>query len=108
VTVLDQERHQSHFHTSIQPITDEETLEVKHEERILPAERLTFEHDDREEVKQRLEAEQAKFFDNIEYIEGEKTREVVQAVAGEHLHHHVREYIQPVVNKRKSALVSQQ
>ncbi|KAK5165499.1 uncharacterized protein LTR77_009028 [Saxophila tyrrhenica] len=102
ITVLDQERHQSHFHTSIQPVTDEETLEPQHHERIHPVEKHVFEHDDREEVKHRLDAEQAKFFDNVEIVEGEKTREVQQSLEGSHLHHHVREIIQPIVTKRKS------
>lgn len=59
---------------------------MQHHERILPVEKRVFEHDDREEVKLRLEAEQAKFHDHVEVIEGEKTRDIQPVVTGEHIH----------------------
>ncbi|KAK3721026.1 hypothetical protein LTR37_003316 [Vermiconidia calcicola] len=98
-TAVDRELHQDHYHTSIQPITDEETVEEQHHEHILPVESRTFEHDDREEVQRRLNTEQAKFRDHVQRIEGHRTKETVPVVAGEHYHHHVHEVIQPVVNK---------
>ena len=39
-----------HFHFTVQPITDSETIEVQHRAHVLPVETKTFEHDDREEV----------------------------------------------------------
>ena len=42
----------------------------------------------------------AKFRSHTEHVEGEKTHEVVPVQAGEHFHHHVREVIVPVVNRR--------
>ena len=97
---------QEHFHTSIQPITDSETAEEQHVAQVLPAETKTFEHDDREEVQRRLDAEMAKFRSHVEHVEGEKTHEVVPVQAGEHIHHHVREIIVPVVNRREYPALS--
>jgi hypothetical protein len=94
------EFHQEHFHTSIQPITDSETAEEQHIAQVLPVETKTFEHDDREEVQRRLDTEMAKFRSHVEHVEGEKTHEVVPVQTGEHIHHHVREVILPVVNRR--------
>jgi hypothetical protein len=91
---------QDHFHASIQPITDSETLEEQHVAQVLPVETKTFEHDDREEVQSRLDAEMSKFRSHTEHVEGEKTQEVIPVQAGEHYHHHVREVIVPVVNRR--------
>lgn len=73
---------------------------------VLPAETKTFEHDDREEVQRRLDAEMAKFRSHTEHVEGEKTTEVVPVQAGEHFHHHVREVIVPVVNRRACPIFS--
>ena len=104
LTAVDRESHIDHYHTSIQPIIDSETLEEQHHSHVLPVEKRTFEHDDKIEVQNRLEAEQAKFRDHVERVEGEHTREVVPVATSEHIHHHVHELIIPLVNKRKSCL----
>lgn len=88
---MDQEHHQTHYHTSLQPITDEETLELTHEARIGPVENRNYDHDNFEDVQRRLEEERQKYFDHTEHVKGEYTSEVVQTLAGSSLHHHVRE-----------------
>ena len=70
---------------------------------LLPVENRTFVHDDKEEVQLRLDAEQAKFRDHVQRIDGERTQAVVPVLEGQRIHHHVREIIQPVVNKRTSS-----
>ncbi|KAK4932275.1 hypothetical protein LTR66_015982 [Elasticomyces elasticus] len=99
-TAIDKEVHQDHYHTSVQPILDKEVLPEKHHHNIAAVEHRQFEHGNERDVAARLEAEAAKFRD--ERVMGETRQTTAQApvVAGEHIHHHVHETIQPVVNKR--------
>lgn len=99
-TAIDKEVHQDHYHTSVQPVADREVLPEQHHHKIVPVEHRSFEHDDPEAVKQRLAAEQAQFRDEQQRVEGQHTNSVAPVVAGEHIHHHVHETIQPVVNKQ--------
>lgn len=101
VTVIDREVTQDHFHTSIQPLTSEETIEEQHHANILPVENRIFEHDDKEEIQRRLDSDRARFRDEIQRLDGEKTQTVTTSSAGEHIHHNVYEVIQPIVQKRK-------
>lgn len=99
-TAIDKEVHQDHYHTSVQPVHHQEQLKEQHHHNIIPVEHRQYEHDDAEKVKGRLAEEQAKFRDQQERVEGQHTSSVAPIVAGEHIHHHVHETIQPVVNKR--------
>ena len=100
-TAIDKEVHQDHYHTSVQPVIDQAQLPEQHHHNIIPVEHRSFEHDNADQVRQRLEAERAQFRDTQERVEGERTSSIAPVVAGEHIHHHVHETIQPVVNKRK-------
>lgn len=100
--MIDREIQQDHYHHSLQPITDTVTLEEQHHSNVLPVEERVFEHDDHEEVQRRLAAEQAKFQDEVQRIEGARMQTVVPVTVGEHVTHEVWEVIQPIVNKRKS------
>jgi len=98
-TAVDREVHQDHFHTSIQPVKDREVLPEHHEHRMAPVEEKVHHHGDSAAIKARLEQERAQFKDTR--IEG-STREshsTAPTIAGEHIHHHVHETIQPVVQK---------
>lgn len=99
-TAIDKEVHQDHYHTSVQPVEHAEQLKEQHHHNIIPVEHRSFEHDNSEDVQRRLGAEQAKFRDTSERVEGQHTSSVAPIVAGEHVHHHVHETIQPVVNKQ--------
>ncbi|KAK0344712.1 hypothetical protein LTS02_014439 [Friedmanniomyces endolithicus] len=98
-TAIDKEVHQDHYHTSVQPVVDRQILPESHHHNIVPVEHRQFEHDSPEAVQQRLRAEQAKFRDEQIRVEGQTTSSVAPVVAGEHIHHHVHETIQPVVNR---------
>ena len=102
-TAIDKEVHQDHYHTSVQPVEDRVQLQEQHHHNIVPVEHRSYEHDSPEQVQLRLQQEQAKFRDEQERVEGQKTSSVAPIVAGEHIHHHVHETIQPVVNKRMSS-----
>ncbi|KAK5118222.1 hypothetical protein LTR85_008202 [Meristemomyces frigidus] len=99
-TAIDKEVHQDHYHTSVQPVNDQVQLKEQHHHNIVPVEHRQYEHDNPEQVQARLAQEQAKFRDEAQRVEGQHTSSVAPIVAGEHIHHHVHETIQPVVNKQ--------
>ena len=100
-TAVDKEVHQDHYHTSEQPVYDQQTLPEQHHHRVGQVEERSFEHDNPSQVQERLAAEQAKYRDTSTRVEGDRTREAAPVVGGEHVHHHVHENIQPVVQKRE-------
>lgn len=70
----------------------------------VPVETRKFEHGKEEDTQRRLANEQAQFRDTQTRVEGDHTKRTEPVVAGEHVHHHVHETIQPVVHKGKSRL----
>lgn len=97
---VDREVHQDHYHTTVQPVKDQEILPEQHHHNLKATEHRSFEHDNPDQVKQRLAQEQAQFRDTSERVEGERTTSVAPTVGGEHVHHHVHETVQPVVQKQ--------
>merc|ERR1712193_412636 len=85
-TAVDKEVHQDHYHTSVQPVHDQAQLPEQ--------------HDNNDEVQRKLATEQARYRDESQRVEGKHTSAAAPVVAGEHMHHHVHETIQPVVNKQ--------
>lgn len=98
-TAVDREVHQDHYHTSVQPIHDKEVLPEKHEHNVAGVQHKTINHGDDSHVKERLAAEAAQFKSTREVGSTQHTSTVAPTVAGEHVHHHVHETIQPVINK---------
>ncbi|MCJ1249774.1 hypothetical protein MMC30_007000 [Trapelia coarctata] len=98
-TAIDREVHQDHYHTSIQPVKDREVLPETHHHNIIPVEKREHHHGDAGAIKARLEQETAQFRDS--HVEGatRETHSVAPVIAGEHVHHHVHETIQPVIQK---------
>ncbi|KAI9821650.1 MAG: hypothetical protein M1827_002231 [Pycnora praestabilis] len=97
-TAIDREVHQDHYHTSVQPIKDREILPERHEHNMVGVETREVEHGDSAAIAARLEQERAQF--QSSRTEREKhTESVAPTIAGEHVHHHVHETIQPVVQK---------
>ena len=99
-TAVDREVHQDHYHTSEQPVNHSEILPEQHHHKAAAVETRSFEHDSPDQVKRGLEDERARYQDTQTRAEGEKTFSENQGVQGEHMHHHVHETIQPVVNKQ--------
>jgi len=102
-TAVDKEVHQDHYHTSVQPVHDQAQLPEQHHHNVIPVEHRSYEHDNNDEVQRKLATEQARYRDESQRVEGKHTSAAAPVVAGEHMHHHVHETIQPVVNKRKSS-----
>lgn len=98
-TVIDKEIHQDHYHTSVQPITDRQVLPEQHTHNLVSVEHRNFEHGDSKEIEARLAREAGQFKDERIVGDTTHTHSVNPVVAGEHIHHHVHETIQPVVQR---------
>ncbi|KAF2145678.1 uncharacterized protein K452DRAFT_264912 [Aplosporella prunicola CBS 121167] len=98
-TAVDKEIHQDHYHTSVQPVLDREVLPETHKHNLVAVEHRQYEHGKAEDVKLRLEQEAAQFMDKREVTATRETRSTAPVVGGEHIHHHVHETIQPIVQK---------
>jgi hypothetical protein len=98
-TAIDREVHQDHYHTSVQIVKDREVLPEQHTDRVAPIENRSYQHGNPEHVKQRLETEAAQFKNTKSVLEVQHTTATSPTVSGEHVHHHVHEVIQPIVQK---------
>ncbi|KAJ9648058.1 hypothetical protein H2201_002400 [Coniosporium apollinis] len=98
-TAIDKEIHQDHYHTSVQPVFDKEVLPETHQHNLAAVQHRTFEHGNDRDVAARLEAEAAQFTNKREIAPTRETRATAPTIAGEHIHHHVHETIQPIVQK---------
>ncbi len=101
-TAIDKEVHQDHYHTTEQPVKHSEVLPEQHHQNVMPTEHRSYEHDNADEVQRKLATEQSRYRDDTHHVEGARTSTAEPTVAGEHVHHHVHETIQPVVQKRMS------
>ncbi|KAI0190575.1 hypothetical protein F4808DRAFT_465639 [Astrocystis sublimbata] len=96
--VLDRERHQDHYKTTVQPLHEREVMPEKHHH-----EQANIQHQhinrDHGEAKAKHNQRQGQFKD--ETVEAEAKREVVQepTLTSEHTHHHLHETIQPVIER---------
>lgn len=98
-TAIDREVHQDHYHTSVQPIKDREVLPEQHTHNVIPVEHREHQHGNPEAIKARLEQERLQFQSTRTEAGTKESHSVAPVIAGEHVHHHVHETIQPVVNK---------
>jgi len=98
--VRDREIHQDHHHTTVQPVKDREVLPEQHHHKMVGTEHHTHDHRNHSETKERLQQEAAQFRnESVRAPTHQTTSTAVPEVAGEHIHHHVHEKIQPVVHK---------
>jgi hypothetical protein len=98
-TVVDREVHQDHHHTTVQPVKDREVLPEQHTHNLVGTQHKEYNHDDESRVKERLAAEAAQFRDQTTTAATRETASTAATVGGEHVHHHVHETIQPVIQK---------
>ncbi|CZR64721.1 uncharacterized protein PAC_14620 [Phialocephala subalpina] len=98
-TAVDREVHQDHHHTSVQPISHKKTLPEQHTHQMGGVEHRNIKHGNDSHVKDKLAAEAAQFKNTCTVGDTQHTSSAAPTVAGEHVHHHVHENIQPVVQK---------
>jgi len=95
-TFVEKEKHQDHYHTTIQPLKDSEVLPEKHDH-IQESEQRSIDGDDGS-AKAKAEADRSGFKSTSEQKHFEsKTQEPTQVE--EHVHHHLHETIQPVIER---------
>ena len=97
-TVVDKERHQDHYHTTVVPAQAQEVLPEEHRYEDTATEVKKFQHDDGA-AKNQSEARKTGFQDTKEEMKtNQKTVEATE-VGSEQVHHHLHETIQPVIEK---------
>ncbi|KAI5365169.1 hypothetical protein Slin15195_G047060 [Septoria linicola] len=98
--VVDKEKHVDHYHTTVQPLTDKEVEETKHDHEQAPTEYRQINKDTKgDDVKAQAAAEREKFADKTEEGVTHEKKVNVGEVVGEQVHHHLHETIQPVIEK---------
>lgn len=98
-TAVDKEIHQFHEHVSVQPVMDRQILPEQHQYNVAAPQERVIHHGDDAAARARLEAERAKFHSTRTEAPVVETKSVAPTIAGEHVHHHVHEVIQPVVTR---------
>lgn len=99
-TVIDRERHQHHYHTTVQPLKDQDVEATKHtHEQAATQERVIDKDTEGEQVKARVDAREGAFGDKTVEAATKETKTDEGAVVGENVHHHLHETIQPVIEK---------
>lgn len=97
--VIEKERHQDHYHTTVVPAKDREVLPEQHQYEETETQVKHVEHDDGG-VAAKADDRNADFENTSRQKETvEKVTQEPTAVAGEHVHHHLHETIQPVIEK---------
>jgi len=97
-TAVDREIHQHHHQIHVQPIKDQVVNTEQHHHNVIPIEHREHHHRKDEEVARVLETEHGKFRDEREVLPTQTTQSA-QTVVGEHVHHHIHDVIQPVVER---------
>ncbi|EOA82178.1 uncharacterized protein SETTUDRAFT_23420 [Exserohilum turcica Et28A] len=98
-TAIDKEVHQDHYHRTIQPVYDREVLPETHTAKLGAVQHREFDHRDADATKRALVQDQARFADERRVEETTHSQSVAPTIGGEHVHHHIHETIQPVVQK---------
>lgn len=98
-TAVDKEVHQDHYHRTVQPVQDREVLPEQHTAKLGAVQHREFDHRDHDATKKNLVQEQAQFKDERTVEGTTQSQSVAPTLGGEHVHHHIHETIQPVVQK---------
>ena len=98
-TAVDKEVHQDHYHRTVQPVVDREVLPEQHTAKLGAVQHREFDHRDHDSTKRNLIDEQARFKDERRVDATTHSQSAAAAIGGEHVHHHIHETIQPVVQK---------
>lgn len=106
-TVIDRERHQDHYHTTVQPLKDREVEPEVHDQKVAPIEDRTIDKDTNVAgVQASVDADRSGFRNTS--TEGQtwesKTKE--DTLVHENVHHHYHETVQPVIEKGMHLLLS--
>ncbi|KAK5121493.1 hypothetical protein LTR85_005326 [Meristemomyces frigidus] len=96
-TVIEKEKHQDHYHTTVQPLKDREVLPEQHDYEESSKERNI--NRDTGDAKAQNEAQLAQFQNTSQQAATKESKTKEAVVGGDHIHHHYHETIQPVIEK---------
>jgi len=96
--VRDKEIHQHHHQVHVQPIQDRVVVPEQHHHNVIPVEHREHHHGKDREVEAALASHTSKFRDEREVLPVQTTQ-AANVVVGEHVHHHIHDVIQPVVER---------
>ncbi len=99
-TVVEKEKHQDHYITTVQPLKDSEVLPEKHEQ-VQETEHRSNNNNNDGAAEAKAEADRAGFESTSEEKQVEFTTQEPTQVQ-EHVHHHLHETVQPVIEKGES------
>ncbi|OTB04986.1 hypothetical protein M426DRAFT_11075 [Hypoxylon sp. CI-4A] len=98
-TAINKEVHQDHYHRTVVPVHDREVLPEQHQHKVGSVQHRDYDHRDHDITKRALAEENEKFKNHRAVEDTTHTKAHAPTVQGEHVHHHVHETIQPVVEK---------
>lgn len=99
---VDKEIHQEHHHTTVQPVKDREVRPEKHVHEQEGPRRKHIKRSGSDHVRNELETERIALGlteNEREVGETHHTVEEAPTIQGQHVHHHIHEHIQPVIEK---------
>ncbi|KAI1263469.1 hypothetical protein F5Y18DRAFT_129372 [Xylariaceae sp. FL1019] len=97
--VIDRERHQDHYKTTVQPLKDRDVGDTEHKYEEAGVEHRHISHDKGDDAKAILARKKAQFEDTSKDARTEHKHTKEAAEEHEHVHHHLHETIQPVIEK---------
>lgn len=97
---IDREVHQHHHQVHVQPIQEKVVESEQHHHNVAPIEHRNRHHGKDSEIATALATEQGKFKDERKILPTETTNSN-DLVVGEHVHHHVHDYVQPVIERER-------
>ncbi|KAI1199778.1 hypothetical protein F5X97DRAFT_295387 [Nemania serpens] len=97
--VVDRERHQDHYKTTVQPLKEREVMPERHVHEQADVRHKHVDNDREHDAKVMLERKQGRFQDTQQEREARVETTKEPTVTSERTHHHLHETIQPVVEK---------
>jgi len=99
IEAVDRERHIHHHQHRVQPIVAQETLPTQHQHVISEPIVREHKHDMLPEHREKLEQQRTMYQPSETVNQVQRSEVALPAQANEHVHHHVHETIQPVIQK---------
>ncbi|KAF3918660.1 hypothetical protein AA313_de0205395 [Arthrobotrys entomopaga] len=100
VHAIDREVHQHHHQIHVQPIQQKVVEDEKHHHKVIPIEHRHKHHGKDQQIETALAAEHGRF-KNEQKVLPVQTSSQQNVMVGEHVHHHVHDYIQPVIERER-------
>ncbi|TQV91120.1 allergen-like protein [Cordyceps javanica] len=99
ITAVDQEIHQDHHQTVVQPLNVKETLPEKHTHNMAAVNEKSLNHANEADTKAALQQDAAQYTSERNVQATEHSTSTGAAVTGQRTHHHVHHHVQPVIQK---------